>query len=126
MTAVVMHQPDGSSIRRQPRRSRSSLPAHRLVTVRYAEPRAFQIFFNRAQKKDAPCVSGVAVLVGPAGGHHRSRSRSGGAHPGRGRQAVTNRVRRPRAVSGRGLRFDVNIRTIGREGELPRGRAKRC
>ena len=33
------------------------------MTVRYAEPRAFQIFLNRAQKKDASCVSGAAVLV---------------------------------------------------------------
>ena len=32
--------------------------------MRYAEPRAFKLFLSRAQKKDAACMSGVAVLVG--------------------------------------------------------------
>src|SRR5262249_32993497 len=36
----------------------------RLVTVRYAQPRAFSIFLTRAQKKDALCMTGAAVLVG--------------------------------------------------------------
>jgi len=64
MTAVVLHQPDlpfeppvGTPIT-------FILAGNHLVTVRYAEPRAFSIFVNRAQKKDAACMSGVAVLVG--------------------------------------------------------------
>ena len=47
-----------------PRRSRSCSRAASSITVRYGEPRAFSIFLGRAQKKDAACMSGAAVLVG--------------------------------------------------------------
>ena len=59
--APAGHRPPS---RRSRRRSPSFSPAHRLVTVRYAEPRAFPIFLGRAQKKDAACMTGTAVLVG--------------------------------------------------------------
>ena len=32
--------------------------------MRYAEPRAISIFLGRAQKKDAACMTGAAVMVG--------------------------------------------------------------
>src|SRR3977135_2730837 len=64
MTAVVLHQldpafepPGGTPIT-------LILAGSRLVTVRYAQPRAFPIFLARAQKKDAACMTGSAVLVG--------------------------------------------------------------
>jgi len=63
MTAVLMHQRDWLVDPPTPTPITFILAGHRLVTVRYAEPRAFQIFLNRAQKKDASCVSGAAVLV---------------------------------------------------------------
>jgi magnesium transporter len=118
MTAVVLHQPDlpfeapvGTPIT-------FILAGNHLVTVRYAEPRAFSIFVNRAQKKDAACMSGVAVLVGLL-------------------EAIidreADRVERIQIevdklsheiFAGKGgertrtLQFDAAIRMIGREGEL--------
>jgi magnesium transporter len=118
MTALVLHQPD---IPNEPPIATPItfvLSGTRLVTVRYAEPRAIQIFISRAQKKDAACMSGVAVLVGLL-------------------EAIIDReADRVERIQGevdklshtifgvkggertRSLRFDVNIRAIGREGEL--------
>jgi len=118
MTAVVLHQPDppfeppvGTPIT-------FILAGSRLVTVRYAEPRSISIFLSRAQKKDAACMHGAAVMVGLL-------------------EAIIDReADRVERIQGevdklsqtifgnrggehtRTRRFDVNIRTIGREGEL--------
>jgi magnesium transporter len=116
MTAVLMHQRDWLVDAPTPTPITFILAGHRLVTVRYAEPRAFQIFLNRAEKKDASCISGVAVLVALL-------------------EAIIDReADRVERIQGevdklshtvfgddggpRTRRFDVNIRTIGREGEL--------
>jgi magnesium transporter len=40
------------------------LSGQRLVTVRYAEPRAFPLYLQRVEKGDAPCTSGAAILIG--------------------------------------------------------------
>jgi magnesium transporter len=37
---------------------------HRLVTVRYAEPKAFPFFVQRVERGDATCTSGAAIQVG--------------------------------------------------------------
>src|SRR5262245_25344411 len=63
MTAVLMHQHDWLVDPPTPTPITFILAGHRLVTVRYAEQRAIQIVLNRAQKKDATCVSGASVLV---------------------------------------------------------------
>ncbi|HEU4380903.1 MAG TPA: magnesium transporter CorA family protein [Hyphomicrobiaceae bacterium] len=117
MTAIVLHQSEGlETLTATP--VTFILAGNRLVTVRYAEPRAFQIFVNRAQKKDAPCISGIAILTGLL-------------------EAIIDReADRVERIQGevdklsqmifgikggertRSRRFDVNIRTIGREGEL--------
>lgn len=118
MTAVVLHQPDppfdppvGTPIT-------FILSGNHLVTVRYAEPRAFSIFVNRAQRKDAACMSGVAVLVGlleaiidrEADRVERIQIEvdklSHEIFAGHGPQQA------------RTLQFDAAIRMIGREGEL--------
>jgi len=65
MTAVVLHQPDPSSDPPVGTPITFILAGSRLVTVRYAEPRAFPMFLNRAQKKDAACMTGTAVMVEP-------------------------------------------------------------
>lgn len=39
------------------------LAGHRLVTIRYHEPRAFQTFPLRAEKSDTDCTNGEAILV---------------------------------------------------------------
>ena len=87
MTAVVLHQPDVAGEPPIATPVTFILAGTRLVTVRYSEPRAFKLFISRAQKKDAACMSGVAVLVGLLEFGHRPRGRSRRAHPGRGRQA---------------------------------------
>jgi magnesium transporter len=62
MTATVLHRaetvsPESTAIT-------FILTESKLVTVRYAEPRAFSIFLARAQKGDAPIDSAMAILLG--------------------------------------------------------------
>jgi magnesium transporter len=118
MTALVLHQSDQAGEPPAATPVTFVLAGSRLVTVRYAEPRAFQIFLARAQKKDAACMSGAAVAVSLL-------------------EAIIDReADRVERIQGevdilsqtifgtrggertRVRRFDVNIRTIGREGEL--------
>ncbi|MBI1651228.1 magnesium transporter CorA family protein [Hyphomicrobium sulfonivorans] len=40
------------------------LSGDRLVTVRYAEPRAFPIYRQRVEKGDAPCGNGSSIMTG--------------------------------------------------------------
>ena len=40
------------------------LAGDRLVTVRYAEPKAFPLYLQRVDKGDAPCSTGAAVMMG--------------------------------------------------------------
>lgn len=40
------------------------LTEHKLVTVRYAEPRAIQVFVNHAQKGDLVCATPLEVMIG--------------------------------------------------------------
>ena len=118
MTALVLHQPELQGEPPIATPVTFIVAGNRLVTVRYAEPRALQIFLARAQKKDAACMTGVAVAVGLL-------------------EAIIDReADRVERIQGevdklsqtifgnrggehtRTRRFDVNIRTIGREGEL--------
>ncbi len=118
MTALVLHQPD---IPNEPPIATPItfvLSGNRLVTVRYAEPRGIQIFVSRAQKKDAACMSGVAVMVGLLEAIiDREADRVE-----RIQGEVDKLSQTIFAVKGgertRSLRFDINIRAIGREGEL--------
>jgi magnesium transporter len=62
MTATVLHRaetvsPESTAIT-------FILTESKLVTVRYAEPRAFSIFLARAQKGDTPIDSAMAILLG--------------------------------------------------------------
>ncbi len=40
------------------------LAGDRLVTVRYAEPKAFPLYMQRVDKGDAPCSTGAAIMMG--------------------------------------------------------------
>jgi magnesium transporter len=118
MTAVLMHQQDWLIDPPTPTPITFILAGHRLVTVRYAEPRAFQIFLNRAQKKDAPCVSGITVLVALLEAiidREADRVERIQGEVDKLSQTVFGSKGGQRTRAGR---FDVNIRTIGREGEL--------
>jgi magnesium transporter len=118
MTALVLHQPDAPNEPVAATPITFVLSGHRLVTVRYAEPRAVKIFLGRALKKDAACMSGVAVLVGLLEAIiDREADRVE-----RIQGEVDSLSQTIFGVKGgertRSLRFDVNIRAIGREGEL--------
>jgi magnesium transporter len=118
MTAVILHQPVQDNLPPGATPVTFILAGHRLVTVRNAEPRAFKMFVGRAQKKDAACMSGAAVLTGLLEAiidREADRVERIQAEVDKLSQTVF-------AVKGgqrtRAGRFDVNIRTIGREGEL--------
>ena len=118
MTAVLMHQHDWLVDPPTPTPITFILAGHRLVTVRYAEPRAIQIFLNRAQKKDATCVSGASVLVALLEAiidREADRVERIQGEVDKLSQTVFGIKGGQRTRAGR---FDVNIRTIGREGEL--------
>jgi magnesium transporter len=116
MTAVVLHQPDLPFDAPVATPITFILAGSRLLTVRYAEPRAFSMFLTRAQKKDAACMTGAAVLVGlleaiidrEADRVERIQSEvdklSQSIFSGRGGERTRG--------------FDVTIQMIGREGEL--------
>jgi magnesium transporter len=89
-----------------------------LVTVRYEEPRAFGIFLARAQKKDAACGSGCAVLTGLLEAIvDREADRI---------ERITSEVDKlgqsifvPKGGKGsRSKRFEATIKTVGLEGEI--------
>jgi len=40
------------------------LAGDRLVSVRYAEPKAFPLYMQRVDKGDAPCATGAAIMMG--------------------------------------------------------------
>jgi magnesium transporter len=62
MTATVLHQMDTPDP--QATTITFILTENRLVTVRYAESKAFSLFLGRAAKGDAACDSAMAVLLG--------------------------------------------------------------
>jgi magnesium transporter len=126
MTAVVLYQPDlpfeppaGTPIT-------FILAGNRLVTVRYAEPRAFSIFLTRAQKKDAACMTGSAVLVGLLEAIiDREADRVERIQGEVDKLSQTIFASKKRGERTRTRRFDVTIQMIGREGELT-SRSREC
>jgi magnesium transporter len=125
MTAIVLHQstPPSEALIATP--VTFILAGHRLVTVRYAEPRAFQMFLARAQKKDASCISGAAILVGLLEAiidREADRVERIQGEVDKLSQTIFDLKGGERT---RTRRFDVNIRAIGREGELT-SRSREC
>lgn len=118
MTAIVLHQPDAAGEPAIATPITFVLAGSQLVTVRYAEPRAFSIFLGRAQKKDAACMNGAAVLMGLLEAiidREADRVERIQAEVDQLSQTIFGIKGGERT---RTRRFDVNIRTIGREGEL--------
>jgi magnesium transporter len=118
MTAVVLFQPDSPTEPLVSTPITFILAGDRLVTVRYAEPRGIKMFLARVQKRDAPCMSGPAVLTGLLEAIvDREADRVE-----RIQSEVDQLSQSIFGVKGgertRALRFDVSIRSIGREGEL--------
>jgi magnesium transporter len=116
MTATVVYHADQSEPATTPVTFILSGP--RLVTVRYAEPRAFSIFASRCNRSEPDLKNGAAILIGLIetiidrmadfieriqvevdGLSHTIFAIKGG-------------------VASRQRRFDVLLRAIGREGEI--------
>jgi len=116
MTATLLYQPDQGEPRMTP--VTFILAGQRLLTLRYAEPRAFSIYVARCNRSEAELKSGAAVLIGlletiidrladfieriqaeVEGLSHSIFEIKGGA-------------------ASRQRRFDVLLRAIGREGEI--------
>ena len=125
MTAVVLHQPDVAGEPPIATPVTFILAGTRLVTVRYSEPRAFKLFISRAQKKDAACMSGVAVLVGLLESVIDREADRVERTQGEVDKLAQNIFRGKGGDRSRTLRFDVNIREIGREGDLT-SRSREC
>ncbi|MGE0848619.1 MAG: magnesium transporter CorA family protein [Hyphomicrobiaceae bacterium] len=125
MTAIVLHQPDLPFEPPIAKPITFILVGDQLVTVRYTEPRAFAMFLGRAQKKDAPCMTGAAVLVGLLEAiidREADRVERVQGEVDKLAQTIfsSRKVERTRT-----RRFDVTIQMIGREGELT-SRSREC
>jgi magnesium transporter len=116
MTATLLYTTEQGDPRTTP--ATFILAGQRLVTVRYAEPRAFPIFVSRCNRTETDLKSGPAVLIGlletiidrladfierlqaeVEGLSHSIFELKGGA-------------------ASKQRRFDVLLRAIGREGEI--------
>ena len=116
MTATLLYQPEQGEPRTTP--VTFILTGQRLITLRYAEPRAFSIYIARCNRSESELKSGAAVLIGlletiidrladfieriqaeVEGLSHSIFEFKGG-------------------VASRQRRFDVLLRAIGREGEI--------
>ena len=116
MTATLLYQPEQGEPRTTP--VTFILTGQRLITLRYAEPRAFSIYIARCNRSESELKSGAAVLIGlletiidrladfieriqaeVEGLSHSIFEIKGG-------------------VASRQRRFDVLLRAIGREGEI--------
>jgi len=126
MTAIVLHQPElYAELPPVATPVTFIISGHRLVTVRYAEPRAIPIFLNRAQKRDAACKSGAAVLVGLLEAIIDREADRVERIQGEVDKLSQTIFDIEGVKIGRTPRFDINIRMIGREGELT-SRSREC
>jgi len=125
MTAIVLHQPDLPFEPPVATPITFILAGHRLITVRYAEPRSISMFLSRAQKKDAACMNGAAVMVGLLEAiidREADRVERVQGEVDKLAQAIFSGKKGERT---RTRRFDVMIQMIGREGELT-SRSREC
>jgi magnesium transporter len=116
MTTTLLYQPEQGEPRTTP--VTFILAGQRLITLRYAEPRAFKIYVARCNRAETDLKSGSAILIGLletiidrlADSIERIQAEVEGLSHSifelKGGAAMRQR------------RFDVLLRAIGREGEL--------
>jgi magnesium transporter len=116
MTATLLYQPEEGEARTTP--VTFILASQRLVTVRYAQPRAFAIYVARCNRAESDLKNGAAILIGLlevivdrlADFIERIQAEVEGLSHSifeiQGRAAARQRG------------FDVMLRAIGREGEI--------
>ncbi len=116
MTATLLYQPEQGEPRTTP--VTFILAGQRLVTLRYAEPRAFSIYVARCNRAESDLKSGPAILIGLletiidrlADFIERIQTEVEGLS----HSIFENQGR----AAARQRRFDVMLRAIGREGEI--------
>ena len=95
------------------------LTGTRLVTVRYADPRAFPIFVARAAKGDAACTSGAGVMIGLIEMLiEREADLIERVQDEVERMAPAVFGQRSAGQASRNRRLDVYLRTNGKEGDV--------
>jgi magnesium transporter len=116
MTATLLYQPEQGEPRVTP--VTFILAGQRLVTVRYAQPRAFAIYVARCNRAETDLKSGAAVLIGLletivdrlADFIERIQAEVEG---------LSHSIFEIRGgAASRQRRFDVMLRAIGHEGEI--------
>ena len=116
MTATLLYQPEQGEPRTTP--VTFILAGQRLITLRYAEPRAFSIFVARCNRPETELNSGTAVLIGLmetiidrlADFIERIQAEVEG---------LSHSIFEIRGgMASRQRRFDVLLKAIGREGEI--------
>jgi magnesium transporter len=124
MTATVLYQTETAEPVTTP--ITFILSRNRLITLRYAEPRAFSIFSARCRKPDPSLTNDTAVLIGLietivdrlADFIERIQG---------GVDSLSHSIFEMKGgTATRQRRFDVLLRSIGREGELTSRARKRA
>jgi magnesium transporter len=124
MTATLVYQGDGTEAKMTP--VSFILVGNRLVTVRYAEPRAFAMFASRCNRQELNLAKGATVLVGLldtiidrlADFIERIQSEVDTLS----RSVFENTG----GAAARQRRFDVVLQSIGREGEIASKAQESC
>jgi magnesium transporter len=116
MTATVLFQGDQSEPKTTP--VSFILAGKRLITVRYAEPRAFTIFAARCNRSEPDLTNGAAVLIGLVE-TIVDRLADFIEHIQTEVDALSHSIFAIKGgAASRQRRFDVMLRSIGREGEI--------
>ena len=116
MTALVLHAIENEA----PQTSNVTfvLIGNRLVTVRYAEPKAFQIFSDKACRNDPTCTSGPQILIGLI----ETLIQRQADHIEKTQDDVESLAPQifgqKHAGQTKGRRLDVMLRSIGKAGDL--------
>jgi magnesium transporter len=116
MTATVLHQTETAEPLATP--ITFILSGNRLITVRYAEPRAFSIFSARCRKPDASLTNGTAVLIGLIETIVDRLADFIERIQGEVDLLSHSIFEMKGGTATRQRRFDVLLKSIGREGEL--------
>jgi magnesium transporter len=116
MTATLVYQPEKDEAKTTP--VSFILAGKRLVTVRYAEPRAFALFAARCNRSETDLKSGPAVMIGLLDTIVDRLADFIERIQGEVEMLSHSVFENQGGVAARKRRFDVVLQSIGREGEI--------
>jgi len=116
MTATVLYQADMTEPVATP--ITFILAGNRLITLRYAEPRAFAIFAARCARPDSNLTSGMTVLIGLIEAIVDRLADFIERIQGEVDKLSHSIFEMKGGAATRQQRFDVSLKSIGREGEI--------